>query len=180
MSKPVKELVTDELRSRYGELDSALWIELIGADGTTTNAFRGDLRAHEMHMQVVKNSLFRRACGQGALGPLAADLAGPAALVIGGESPIEAAKLVEGWMPKIPGLKLRGAMIEGEYFDTQRVAGLARMPTKAQLQAGIAACLRSPAANLAAAILSGGGAIAGCLKTLAEKLEKEEESPQAA
>jgi large subunit ribosomal protein L10 len=179
MSKPVKELVTNELRSRYGEFDSALWIELTRTDGATTNAFRRDLRAHEMQMQVVKNSLFRRACGQSALAPLAADLAGPAALVTGGESPIDVAKLVEGWMPKIPGLKLRGAMVEGEYFDVHRVAGLAKMPSKAQLRAGIAACLRSPGANLAAAILSGGSAIAGCLKTLIGKLEKEE-SPQAA
>jgi large subunit ribosomal protein L10 len=179
MSKPVKELVTNELRSRYGELDSALWIELTGADGTTTNALRRDLRAHQMHMEVVKNSLFRRACAQGALAPLAADLTGPAALVIGGESPIDVAKLVEGWMPKIPGLKLRGAMVEGEYFDARRVAGLARMPSRAQLQAGIAACLRSPGAGLAAVLLSGGGAIAGCLKTLIEKFEKEESSQAA-
>lgn len=179
MSKPVKELVTNELRSRYGELDSALWIELTGADGITTNAFRCDLRSHQMHVEVVKNSLFRRACGQGALAPLAADLTGPAALVIGGESPIDVAKLVEGWMRKIPGLKLRGAMVEGEYFDGQRVAGLARMPSRAQLRAGIAACLQSPGAGLAAVLLSGGVAIAGCLKTLIEKLEQEE-SPQAA
>jgi large subunit ribosomal protein L10 len=129
MSKPVKELVTKELRSRFAELDSALWVELIGADGITTNEFRRDLRSHNIRLELVKNSLFRRACGDGRLAPLAKVLAGPAALVTGGDSLIEVAKVIEGWLPKIKSLRLRGAMFEGEFFDEQRVAALSKMPS---------------------------------------------------
>jgi large subunit ribosomal protein L10 len=179
MSKPVKELVTSELRSRYGEVESALWVELTGADGITTNEFRRDLRSRDMHIEIVKNSLFRRACADGPLKPLAGALAGPAALVIGGESLIEVAKVVEGWLPKIKGLKLRGAMFEGEFFDEQRVTALSRMPSRNDLLARIAGCVCAPGANLAGAILSGGSRIAGCVKALAEKLEQEGDTQAA-
>jgi len=180
MSKRIKDLVARELQSRYAQLDSALWVELLGCDGITTNEFRRDLRARKMRLEVVKNSMFRRAIGDGPLRPLATALQGPAALVTGGESLVDAAKVIEEWMRKIKGLKLRGAVLEGEYLDEQRVAGLSRMPTRREMQAGIARALRSPGLRLAGAILSGGGRIAGCLKALIEKLERPETAAPAA
>lgn len=174
MSKYVKDLITDALRNRYADKDSALWIELIGVDGNTTNAFRRALHENEMHLEVVKNSLFRRAVGDGPLAPLAKSVQGPVALVTGGESLVDVAKLIDEWKPKIKPLKLKGAVIEGEWLDEERVQGLAKMPTKRDLQAKVAGCALSPGANLASAINSGGGNIAGCLKALIEKLENGE------
>ena len=130
MSKPVKELITNDLRSRYHGQDTALWVEIVGADGVTTNNFRRELRAKGIRLEIVKNSLLRRACAGGPLAPMANALAGPAALVTGGESLIDAAKLIEAWIPKIKGMKLRGAVLEGEYLDEQDVTGLSRMPTR--------------------------------------------------
>jgi len=94
MSKLVKELITQELQQRYGKLDSALWVELVGIDGITTNEFRRDLRTRQMRLEIIKTSLFRRAVADGPLQPLARTMAGPAALLTGGESVIEIAKLL--------------------------------------------------------------------------------------
>jgi large subunit ribosomal protein L10 len=175
MSRLVKDMITRELRARYADVDSALWLEVIGLDGVTTNQFRGALRAKGMRLVVVKNSLFKRAVGDGPLKPLAEALAGPAAIITGGDSLIDAAKLVEEWLPKAKTVKLRGAVLEGKWLDESRVAGLARMPTKLDLQAKVAAIILSPAANVAGAINAGGGNIAGCLKAMVEKLENGEE-----
>lgn len=172
MSKLVKSLITDELQSRYTQMDSALWVEILGVDGITTNDFRRALHKKAMKLEVVKNALLRRACGEGPLAPLAKTLAGPAALITGGESVIEAAKVVEEWQPKMKGLRLRGALLEGQLIDEKMVQGLAKMPTKRDLQGQVAAAARSPGAKLASAILAPGGAIASCLKSLMEKLEK--------
>lgn len=179
MSKLIKDLMTRELKSRYGELEAALWVDLTGTDGVTTNQLRRELRANNMRAEIVKNSLFRRACADAPLKPLADVLDGPAMLLTGGDSLIDIAKLLDEWKPKLPSLKLRGAVMEGEYYDEQRVAGLAQMPTKADLHARIAGILCAPGANLAAAMLAGGGAIAACLKTLIEKLEKDEPADAA-
>lgn len=175
MSRLVKDMITNELRSRYGELSSALWVELVGVDGIRTNQLRRELRAKKMRLEIVKNSLFQRAIGDGPLKPLAQALSGPAAILTGGDSLIDVAKLVEEWLPKAKGIKLRGAVLDGEWFDESRVADLSKMPTKRDLQTKVAAIIISPAANVAAAINAGSGNIAGCLKAMVEKLEKGEE-----
>ncbi|MGD8451698.1 MAG: 50S ribosomal protein L10 [Phycisphaerae bacterium] len=179
MSKLVKNMIAGELRSRYSELDSALWVELIGVDGNTTNAFRRDLHSKDVRLEVVRTALLRRAVADGALRTLADHLVGPAALITGGESIIDVAKMIDEWLPKIKGLRIRGALLEGQFLNEQAAAGLAKMPSKRDLQARIAGMALSPGANLAAAVLSGGGRIAGCLKSIIEKLEKEE-APAAA
>lgn len=174
MSRLVKDMITNELQSRYRELDSALWIEMVGVDGVTTNQFRGSLRENDMRVEIVKNSLFQRAVGDGPLKPLARALNGPAAIVTGGESLIDVAKLLDGWLPKAKGIKLRGAVLEGEWLDESRVAGLSKMMSKRDLQAKVAAIILSPGGKIASAINSGGGNIAGCVKALIEMLEKGE------
>ena len=173
MSKPVKEMIVRDLTAHYAGTDSAVWVELIGVDGINTNNFRRELRARHMRLEVVKTSLFKRAFASGPLAKLAKELGGPAALVTGGSSAVEVAKLLEEWLPKIgKNLRIRGAVLEGEFLDETRVKDLARMPTKADLQGRIVSIVLAPGGNIIAAALSGGTNIAGCLKALIEKLEK--------
>ncbi len=174
MSKFVKDLITKELATRYGQLENAVWIELLGVDGITTNEFRRNLHARHMQMEVVPNALFRRAVVEGPLRRLADALDGPSALITGGDSLIDVAKVLEEWQPKLKTLRLRGAVLEGEFLDERSVTGLSKMPTKRDLQARLAAIVRAPGARLASAVLAPGRNIAGCLKALIEKLEKAE------
>jgi large subunit ribosomal protein L10 len=173
MSKPVKELLTRELADRYKTVSNAVWVELVGVDGITTNDFRRELRGRNMRLEVVKTSLFKAACQEGPLAKLAAALTGPVALVTGGESAIDAAKLLDEWRPKLQTkLRLRGAVLEGEYLDESRVKDLAKMPSKRDLQARIAMIILTPGGLVAGAALAPGRNIAGCVKALIEKLEK--------
>ena len=178
MSKPVKDMITNELQQRFADLENALWLEFSKVDGVTTNQLRRMLSGKQMRMEVVKNSLFRRAVGDGALKPLADSLKGPAAIISGGDSLIEVAKAVEEWLPKLPGLKFKGAVLEGEWLDESKVGFLSKMESKADLQAKIAMIVLSPAGKLASAINSGGSNVAGALKAMIEKLEKGEEIKQ--
>lgn len=175
MSKPVKEMIARELAARYAEQTDVVWVELLGTDGITTNEFRRDLRARQMCLEVVRNALLKRACAAGPMARLAEALHGPAALVTGGESAVDVAKVLDEWKPKLRGLKLRGALLDGEYLDAERVQGLSVMPGKRDLQARIAGIALCPGGKLVAAILSGGGNIAGCLKVMIGKLENGEE-----
>lgn len=174
MSRMIKELVTQELKGRYADLDSALWIEFTGVDGLATTAFRKKLASKHMRMELVKTALFKRAVSGSKLGKLGDAASGQVALVTGGESSIEIAKAVEAEMAAIKGIKLRAAILEGEFVGETQIGQLSKMPTRRDLQSRIAACAQSPGAKLAAAILSGGGGIAGCLKAMIEKLEKGE------
>lgn len=174
MSKPVKDLITNELRGRYESTESAVWVEWVGVNGAHTTQIRRELRNKQMKLEVVKTSLLRRAVADRPLSRLANELRGPGALISGGESPIDIAKLLRGWMDKLPKVRLRGALLEGEFLDEQRCKDLDKMPTKRDLQGRVAGAALAPGANLAAAIRAGGGNIAGCIKALVEKLEKAE------
>ena len=175
MSRLVKDMITKELETRFRACDSALWIEMIGIDGITTNNFRRELRDKNMRLEVVKNSLFRRAVGDGPLKALAEAVSGPAAILTGGDSLIDVAKLVDEWLPKAKGLKLRGAVLEGEWIGESQVASLSKMEGRADLLAKIALIVLSPAKNLAGAINAPGANVAGAIKALVEKLEEGEE-----
>jgi len=151
MSKLVKEMMRRDLESRYGQQNNAVWIELLGVDGISTNQFRRELRSRHMKLEVVKTSLLRRACAGGPLARLADALDGPAALVTGGESAIDVAKLLDEWLPRLPkSLRLRGAVLDGEYLDEARVKDLSKMPSKADLQARIIALILTPGATSSA------------------------------
>jgi large subunit ribosomal protein L10 len=179
MSKPIKDMLTRELTERYAALDNALLVELVGADGVTTNQFRRELRNRRMRLEIVKNALFRRALASAPLARLAEAMTGPCALITGGESVTDAAKLVEEWQPKLAGLKLKGALLDGELVGRGQVDQLSRMPTKRDMQSRIAALALAPGGKLAAAVLSGGGRIAACLKTIIERHEKGEDAAAA-
>lgn len=175
MSKLVKELITRELAQRYGGQRNAVWVELRGLDGITTNEFRRDLRAHQMRLEVVKTALLRRACAEGPFAALARQVQGPVALVTGGESAIDVARRLEEWRPKLPDkLRLRGALLEGEFLDEDQVQHLARMPGRRELQGRLAVAVLAPGGRIAGALVAPGGSLAGCLKTLIDRLEKGE------
>lgn len=172
MSKTIKQLITDQLKSRYGALENAVWVEFVGVDGTTSNEFRRSLRSKNMRMQMVKTALFRRAVTGSKLEKLGGAATGSVSIITGGESATEAAKVIEEWLPRIKGMKLRAAVLEGEFISESMVSGLAKMPGKRDLQAQILSIAMSPGSKLLSAVNSGGGRILGCVKSLIEKLEK--------
>ncbi len=192
MSKPVKEMIRSDLEARYAQAQNAVWIELLGVDGVTTNEFRRALRGRHIKLEVVKTSLFKRACTAGPMARLADKVEGPVALLTGGASAIDVGKLLDEWLPKLAkNLRIRGALLEGEYLDEAAAKDLSKLPTRADLQGRIVQLVITPGGKVVGSILGPGARIAGVLKALIEKLEKEEtaapasaaapaEAPQAA
>jgi large subunit ribosomal protein L10 len=178
MSKPVKDLITKEYQDRYGTLDSACVVSVIGLDGVTANKLRGELATKKIRLQVVKNSLARRAFSEGPLAPLGASLDGPCALVTGGESIIDVAKALIELKRTYPLVELKVGMLAGDP-ELLSVEQLAKMKSRNELLGEIAMLISSPGRRLAGCLQSPGGKIAGCLKALIEKAEKAEKAEPA-
>jgi len=170
MSKPVKDLVTQEYKKRYGELDSACVVSVIGLDAISTNRFRRELRERNMRLQVVKNSLARRAFDGTALAPLGKGLEGPCALVTGGQSVIDVAKVLVEAKAKYPQIELRVGIIGGD-SELLPIEELAKMKSRDELIAEVAMLIASTGRRLAGAVASPAGKIAGCVKAIADKGE---------
>jgi large subunit ribosomal protein L10 len=175
MSKYVKGLIQTELEKRLSDAKARdfVVVTMMGVGGVDNNVLRGGLKAKDIRLMVVKNTLVRKALAGGGKEPAAELFTGPCAIAYGGDSIVDVAKELADWSAKISAFQLKGAFVEGSVLDAAGAAELARMPNRAELQGQVVMLAMSPGRRVASAVLSAGGIIAGCIKALADKKEKE-------
>ncbi len=177
MSKPVKNLITDQYRDLFGSMDGAILVDIRGVDSNTTNGFRAALGKKNVKITVVKNSLAKRAFGSGKLEPLGQWVEGSNTLIYPTDedtSIVSIARELLDWAKKIEKMQFKAAVMDGISFGPTELRKLSEYPTKEEAQAKVVTMLLSPGRNIAGAIKSPGSKIASILKTIEEKLEKGE------
>ena len=180
MSKPVKQMMIADYQKRFAAIDSALLIDIRGMDANENNAFRIDLRKKDIRVTIVKNTLARKAFAGTALQAITGAVEGPSALVYGAESVVEVARELVAWSRKADDLDLKGAILDGEYFEGKAgVVRLSQYPTRPEAQARIVQLLLVGASTLANAVLSPGARILAVVKEIKERIEKGETIPKA-
>ena len=175
MSKPVKEMIQRDYERRFGDLEGALVVDIRGIDANDNNQLRLDLAEKSIHVTVVKNTLARKAFAGTALEPLTAALEGPAAIAYGAESVVDVARALVAWAKKVQDLSLKGAVLDGEYFDgAAGVKRLSAFPTREEAQARAVLLVLTPGGNVVGAATSAGSNILGIVKEIEERREKGE------
>lgn len=170
MSKVVKDMVTRDLQSRYAGASSACVIELTGLDVQQQQALRLGLRAKSGRLEVVKNSMARRAMKGSPLEPLGKALSGPCALVTSQESIVDIAKYLVTAAKTFKKLTLKKGIFEGDP-DLLTVEQLSKMKGKRELVGEVAMLIASPGRALAGCLRSPQAKLAGCVKKLADRPE---------
>lgn len=168
MSKLIKGMVTDELRSRYAGVGSVCVVDITGLDVKEQQELRSNLREKNAKMQIVKNSMAKRALQDTPLQPLSDSLKGPCALVVSEQSIIDIAKLLTEASKNFSELKLKNAMMDG-VTDLLTVEQLSKMKSLRDLVGDIAMLISSPGRSIAGCLGSTQAKIAGCLKAMTEK-----------
>lgn len=177
MSKPVKNLITEDYKRRFDGLSGAVLVDVRGMEANDNNNFRAGLAEKSIKITVVKNSQAKRAFEGTDLEGLSAMLDGPSALVYAvsdDSSVVSVARELLDWAKKLDKLEFRGAILDGIMFGPDQIEALSKYPTKEEAQAKVVTMLLSPARNLVGAVKAPAGNIAGILKTIQEKLEKGE------
>lgn len=174
MSYFIKNQIQGEYEQKFSNLREFVVIDTTGINGIDNNFFRGELKKKGIHLSIVKNSLMRLTLKKMGM-EKAGDIfqSGPCVVVYGGESIVDIAKEVVFWTKKLKNVKPKGAFVEGTVMAGDKVADLSKMPTRIEMQGQVVQLILSPGARVAGAIASQGGIIAGCLKSLIEKKEKE-------
>jgi large subunit ribosomal protein L10 len=175
MSKYVKNLVTEHLRSRLKNVNDALLVNMVGLTANVNNRLRGELAGKNVNVIVVKNSLAARATEGTPLGPMFEGLSGTSAICWGCEDIVSLAKEISRMAAdeKNKPFETRGGVMDGERLTADQVAYVAKWPNRLEQLSILMGQILSPGANLVSQLESVGGQLASQIEQKGEGAEEE-------
>ena len=181
MSKKVKNLITRDLGDRLKGIEAVAVINPRGIAATKNNGIRRRLREKGVRMTVVKNTLARRAAGDGKLKGFDVLLDGPSAIIYGQASIATIARMILEEKKTDDKIELRGVFFDGEiYLGDKGVEQVSKLPTREEAIGQIVALVLSPGQKLGGIFKGQAGKIAALIKAVEERAEKSGGSAPAA
>ena len=178
MNKDAKATMVAELKEKFSNADYFYLADSSTLNVADVNNLRRAFFNSDIKFKVVKNTLIKKALeqveGKEYSDDLLGVLAGPTALIFTEKSNAPA-KVIKRFLKDNP--KLEKPVIKAAYIDSsvyighENLEALASLKSKDELLAEIIGLLQSPAKNVISALQSGGGKLAGILKTLSEREE---------
>jgi len=172
MKKEDKSKVIDSLVEQLANSTHFYLTDVASLNAVKTSALRRMCFTKNIQMLVVKNSLLKLAMERSTAKdyqPLLGSLKGSTAIMFS-EVGSDPAKLIKEFRLKNDKPLLKAAFVEEcIYVGDDQLDVLASIKSKNEMIGEIIGLLQSPAKNVISALKSGGGKLAGIVKTLSEK-----------
>jgi len=171
MTKEEKSKAIEELTAQLTGSNVVYVADISGLNATITSDLRRACFKAGIKLEVVKNTLLEKAMESSSnnYGDLPTILKGNTSIMISdnGNAP---AKIIKEFRRRSDKPVLKGAYIhEAVFIGDNQLEALVTLKSKDEVIGEIIGLLQSPAKNVVSALKSGGGKIAGILKTLSEK-----------
>ncbi len=153
MNKQGKQQIVEELHAAWSESTAGVVAQYRGLSVGEMGDLRRRLHQSDVSLQVVKNTLARRAA-EGTDFKAAEELfTGPVAIAFGQDA-VGMAKAISEFSKEHDALEVKGGMLDGKMIDVAGVKALASLPSREVLLAKMLGSMQSP--------------ISGFVRTLAE------------
>ncbi|MER3318620.1 50S ribosomal protein L10 [Flagellimonas lutimaris] len=171
MTREEKATVIEDLTAQLADNPNIYLADISGLNAVDTSNLRRACFKANIKLAVVKNTLLAKAmeASDKEFGELPEVLKGNTSLMLSetGNAP---AKLIKNFRKKSEKPVLKGAFIEeAVYVGDNYLDTLVNIKSKEEVIGDIIGLLQSPAKNVISGLKSGGGKLAGILKTLSEK-----------
>ncbi len=175
MTKTEKSLAIEALKEKFASNDFFYIADASKLSVAKINELRRICYAKGISMQVVKNTLARKAMEQlpaeNNYTPVFESLKGPSAILFS-EVASAPAKVIKDFRGKAERPILKAAYIGGAtYLGDNQLDALTKLKSREDLLGDVLTLLQSPMQNLLGALQSGGQNVVGLLKALEERGE---------
>ncbi|MEB8330671.1 50S ribosomal protein L10 [Flavobacteriaceae bacterium KMM 6897] len=171
MTREEKKNVIQDLTAQLGSNSIIYLADISGMNASATSDLRRACFKANIKLAVVKNTLLAKAmdASDKDFGELSGVLVGNTSIMYSDTSNAPA-KLIKNFRKKTTKPLLKGAYIEeAVYVGDENLEALVNIKSKEEMIGEIIGLLQSPAKNVISGLKSGGGKLAGILKTLSEK-----------
>src|SRR3954470_4189522 len=175
MSKYVKELMMDQLRSDLDGSRSVLIVDLKGLDAVAEHKLRSDLRKKSIKIRALKNTLARRVFSEMGMDGLSQYLSGPSVAVWGGDGVAELAKEISRQVKVLKKPEIKGGAVDGVVIGPTQVEDITKLPSREALIGRVVSLALAPVQRVVALANAPASGLLGQLKTLSEGAPAESE-----
>jgi large subunit ribosomal protein L10 len=171
MNKEDKDKIIKSLIEKLDSSSNFYLADISELNAADTTALRRKCFEKEIKLEVVKNTLLKKAFenSNGKYDELFGVLENPTSIMFT-ETANVPAKLIKEFRKKHKKPVLKAAYVqESVYVGEDQLDALVNIKSKNEVIGDIIGMLQSPAKNIVSALQSGGGKIAGIVKTLSER-----------
>lgn len=149
MSKTERQAMVETLAEEFDRSTNLYVTDFTGLDVEKMTDLRRRLRTAGVRYVVVKNTLAQRALASRQISVLDEHLAGPTGLVLAGEDPVVAAKVLTDFAKEHEKPAIRIGLIDGQPVTPAQVRQLAALPPRDVLLSQLVGTLQAPVAQMA-------------------------------
>jgi large subunit ribosomal protein L10 len=147
MPTPAKAAVIEEMTERLKRTRAAVLLQTEGLTVAEISELRRRLRAQNVELHVVKNTLLRIAAEQAQFQDLSKVLQGQTTIALSYEDEVAPAKTISDYLRQVKTAKpvtVKAGILERAPISAQQVEALAKVPPREQLRAEVVGAIQGP------------------------------------
>jgi len=169
MNRSDKEAIVAEVADKVARATAMYFADFTGLTVGEASELRREFRKAGIEYTVVKDTLARKALEQvTGYDRIYDKLVGPTGIAFSYDDAVAPAKIIKKFSEKSGKLKLKAAVLEKQVFDGSKLDELSRLPSRAELMAGVLGSIQAPISGVIGAI----GAVLRDLVNVIDAIEK--------